>query len=455
MGENILNRPENWATLTADQKRDARFNWQMEAVANIKFVSPEAEKRYRHKLQRMLDAYKVQEPDRVPVSLNLGAVPYFSYGIDYYTAIYEYEKAVQAYAKFNPEHVLELDNFFVPSNLIPAKAFDILDLKFYSWPGHGMPKTAVGFQFIESEYMKANEYDAFILNPSDFWMRNFMPRIFGAFEPFKTLGPFTELVEVPTPQLMYLANPEIQDVLRKLLEVGQEMANYRKVTGEYTRKVQANGYPVFSRGEFAKAPFDTIGDTLRGTQGVMKDMYRQPDKLLKALDIVADLTINQVLSSPAISKSLKVWFPLHKGADGWMSQKQFETFYWPSLKKVMDAFINDGYQVSMFAEGSFNTRLDSVTDFPKGSVHWHFDRTDMVKAKQVLGGRFSIEGNVPTSLIVAGSPQDVKEYCRKLIETCAPGGGYVLNAGASSDTPKIENLKAMVDAAKEFGVYKH
>ena len=30
-----------------------------------------------------------------------------------------------------------------------------------------------------------------------------------------------------------------------------------------------------------------------------------------------------------------VFIPLHKGADGFMSNEQFEKFYWPSLKKVM------------------------------------------------------------------------------------------------------------------------
>jgi hypothetical protein len=47
----------------------------------------------------------------------------------------------------------------------------------------------------------------------------------------------------------------------------------------------------------------------------------------------------------------------------------------------------------------------------------------------------------------------VKEYCRKLIETCAPGGGYILTGGASSAEAKAENLRAMMEAAKEYGKY--
>jgi len=45
----------------------------------------------------------------------------------------------------------------------------------------------------------------------------------------------------------------------------------------------------------------------------MTDMYRQPDKLLKALDVIADVTIKSVLSDPGIINTLLVNYPLHKG----------------------------------------------------------------------------------------------------------------------------------------------
>ena len=147
-------------------------------------------------------------------------------------------------------------------------------------------------------------------------------------------------------------------------------------------------------------------------------------------------------------------FPLHKGADGWMSEKQFDTFYWPSLKKVMDALIKEGIICMLFAEGGYNTRLETVKDFPKGTVVWWFDQTDMVKAKKILGDKFCIQGNVPSSLIVTGSPADVKERCRKLIEDCGKGGGYILGAGCIADNPKLENLQAMMEAVREYGVYR-
>jgi uroporphyrinogen-III decarboxylase len=175
---------------------------------------------------------------------------------------------------------------------------------------------------------------------------------------------------------------------------------------------------------------------------------------LEVVEVLADVTIHNILASTNFSQLLNVTFPLHKGADGWMSQKQFDTFYFPTLKKVMDALINEGLIVTLFAEGSYNTRLESVNVFPKGSVCWFFDQTDMFRAKKILGDKCSLQGNVPASLIVTGSPQDVKQYCRKLIEGCGQGGGYILGAGCQAENPKLENLRAMISAVKEYGVYR-
>jgi uroporphyrinogen-III decarboxylase len=138
-----------------------------------------------------------------------------------------------------------------------------------------------------------------------------------------------------------------------------------------------------------------------------------------------------------------------------MSDDQFNTFYWPSLKKVIDGLIKEGVFVVLFAEGSFNTRLERVNEFEKGAVSWLFDRTDMKLAKQVLGKTCCIMGNVPASLMVTGSAIEVKDYCRGLIEMCGKGGGYVLSAGSAAlDEAKLINIRAMVDAAKQYGVYR-
>jgi len=444
---------QNWNKLTPEEKRQYKMDGFL-STEGIKFVNADAAKAYKVRAKRLADVYDLCEPDRVPVSLPTGDLPCLLYGVNTYDTMYNVDKAVAACNRFNEEYGAELEVFAVPMAMANGKALEYLDYKLYIWPGHGLPQNAVGFQFVEGEYMYADEYDALIRDPSDFWIRTYLPRVFGVFAPFALARPFTDITEIiGAQQFSMLARPEVQDTLQKMLAAGKEYQRAEAAERAGSGTPAEYGFPN-ARSVFCKAPFDVIGDTLRGTRGVMTDMFRQPDKLLAALDVVADITIGSVLSSPGIKDALFVSYPLHKGADGWMSQKQFEKFYWPSLRKVMNAFIQEGLMQHLFAEGGYNTRLETVNEFPKGFVTWLFDQTDMAKAKQILGDKCCISGNIPSSLMVTGSPEDVKEYCRKLIEFCGKGGGYILAAGATAENPKLENLRAVMAAVREYGVYR-
>ncbi len=445
---------KQWAQMTPEEKRAERLKRWLNSAEGMNFPDEKAETIYKQRIQRMVDVYNVEEPDRVPVNLPLGNLPLIMAGINSHTAMYDYEKAIDAAKKFNEKYSEELEVTAIPY-ITPGRVLEILDYKLYAWPGHGISETGTAWQFKEGEYMKVEEYDDLIRDPSDFWIRTYLPRVFGAFEPMGMFQPFTNMTEsVHIMQLMPLAMPPVQEMLQKMLDAGKEYQKMMQVMMQAGGGASAMSFGGFMGGGFAKAPFDTLGDTLRGTIGIMQDMFRRPDKLLKALDVIADLTINTILKSPNIDSLTTVMYPLHKGADGWMSQKQFDTFYWPSMKKVMDAFINEGLIQTLFAEGGYNTRLEYVGDFPKGTVSWYFDRTDMFEAKKILGKNFCLQGNVPSSMIVTGTPEETKEYCRKLIEECGKGGGFILAAGSIADNPKLENLQAMMAAVREYGYYR-
>ncbi|MCJ7606180.1 MAG: hypothetical protein MUO19_09160 [Dehalococcoidales bacterium] len=448
----MANRPENWAEMTPEQRRAHRLENFRKSGENVQFVSPEAEKAYDVRVKRLINVYNLQKPDRVPLNITAGNLPLTMTGLNMHTAFYESEKAIEASLKFNEKYGEELEMFSMPMAM-SGEALDILDYKLYYWPGHGLPNEAPGWQFVEGEYMAVDEYDDLIRDPSDFWLRKYLPRVFGSFEGFRMFQPFTNITEnVHVGGLIPLAMPPVQEMLQKLLDAG--VAFQKNGAGMFNRMGMgaAHGFPV-TMGAFCKAPFDTLGDTLRGTTNIMKDMFRRPDKLLKALDVITDITIDNVLKSPAIDSGFMVMYPLHKGADGWMSQAQFDKFYWPSLKKVMNAFIEEGLIQYLFAEGGYNSRLNYVNEFPRGSVLWYFDRTDMGEAKRILGKDCPLMGNVPSSLIVTGEPADMKEYCRKLIEVAGKDGGFILSPGSSAENPRLENLRAMVEAVNEYGYY--
>jgi len=442
---------KNWNQLTHEEKRAERVKRWLEPP-DIPFVSPQAKKDYVARLKRFADAYRMKKPDRVPVDVPFGDLPLKWKGYTLKDAMYNYDLIPQVWNEFMTK--FEMDTFPAPAmSVLPGRVYDMVGCHLYKYPGNGLPDNALGFQFAEGEYMMGDEYDALIKDPSDFWVRTYLPRVFTSFGPYRNISPFTSIVELPGGYFANYAVPEMQKTLKTFMEAGEEFLKYSAVVGSCVEEAAKLGIPTPKTGGLAKAPFDTIGDTLRGTQGIMKDIYRHPDKLHIAMDRLADIQIEQAVNACNASGGLLVTFPLHKGADSFMSRKQFEVFYWPSLRKVINGLIDEGLIVFLFAEGSYMERLDMVNEFPKGTVVWRFDKTDMAAAYKALGDTCCLSGNVPASILSTGTPEAVKENCRVLIETCGRNGGYVLNTGCQVDMAPPENMNAMMEAALQYGVY--
>jgi len=186
----------------------------------------------------------------------------------------------------------------------------------------------------------------------------------------------------------------------------------------------------------------------------MLDMYRQPDKLIEAMERLTPIMIKMGVGAAKMSGQPLVFMPLHKGADGFMSDEQFKKFYWPTLRKVMMGLIGEGVVPNPAAEGKWATRLEVMQDLPKGKTLWMIDQSDIAKVKKTVGKVACMYGNIPSALLALGTPQEVKDYVKKCIDVAGKGGGYIVSNGAFFDHAKAENIKTMVDFAKEYGVYK-
>ena len=118
-----------------------------------------------------------------------------------------------------------------------------------------------------------------------------------------------------------------------------------------------------------------------------------------------------------------VFIPIHKGADGFMSDADFKELYWPTFKAVLLGLIEQGLVPWVFVEGSYNERLEVIADedIPAHRMIWMFDATDMERAKAVVGKRQCIGGNVPAALFAMGTPEEMDAYVKDLLGKTAPG----------------------------------
>lgn len=441
----------NWSKLTRDQKREARMKRWLEGTG-VNFRDAKAARLYKERVHRQMKASMCEIPDRVPVQIPSANFPAYYAGYDLKRVMNDYEAMEKAWLKFMEDFYEDMDSFMGPGFVHSARAMEIIDYKSYKWPGHGLGDDVNAYQFVEEAIMGPEEYDALIEDPSDFSFRVLIPRTTGALKPLTNFPALNTLLFLSLMVMYPFADPNMRAAFMALIKAGEELEKWQKHVMAVNKAALEAGFPA-AMGSLAIAPFDVIADFLRGTRGVILDMYRCPDKLMEAVDRITGLTIKRIISSLNATGGFTASFPLHKGDDTFMSRKQFEKFYWPSLKKVMDALIEEGISVHLFAEGAYNERLEYIGDFPKGWVTWAFDKTDMAKAKRMIGDKCCIVGNVPASIVITGTAEEVKESCRKLIEICAPGGGYVLAAGASATEAPAENLRAFMAAAKEYGVY--
>ncbi len=420
----------------------------------IQFKNAEAEESYKKRAKRMADAIQLKVPDRVPIAPLVTFFPAHYADITPEEAMYDQDKAYAAWKKTALD--FQWDVAFSHQIAFSARWLEAIDYKQLKWPGHGVPSNRT-YQFVEGEYMKADEYDAFLEDPSDFMIRTYLPRVSGTLAPLQMLPPMRMIIPYYL-GLMFMfgvgAAMGVASALESVIKAMTEFSKFATSTGAFDAEMRALGFPSIFGG-MTQAPFDTIGDSLRGTQGIMLDMYRQPDKLLKAMDRILPDAIQMGIISASISPSPTVFIPLHKGPMGFMSLDQFKTFYWPTLHKLMLALIDEGLVPMPFIEADYTDRLEIIKDIPKGKAIYWFERSDIFKAKEILGDRVCIKGNVPSALLCTGTPDQVKAYCKKLIDVVGKGGGLIVDGDIGiADEAKPENVKAMTDFVKEYGVYR-
>jgi uroporphyrinogen-III decarboxylase len=407
---------------------------------------------YQAREKRVWDAIRLQKPDRVPI---VCYDEYFSLkqgGVTPAEAYFDVQRAAKAFVEnvtmFNWDMVSLFGN-------LPGEVGRIIGIESVKFAGYNLPPKQE-FQYVEKEYMLADEYDEFIKDPSDFVIRKLWPRMAKGLQPFELLPSFPVMSHTFAPIAdiaIYAGLPEVREMLEKLIRIGDEMNRYTAVLDQTINSLREKGLPVYV--EFpAQAPFDWISDYFRGIKGSMLDMYYQPDKLKAAIDVITPLLIEYTIDTVGKMGINYVSIPLHRGADPFMSNDQFAEFYWPSLKQLLLALIDADITPSPYWEGSYTNRLEFLAELPRGKVWSHFDVVDLEKAKEIIGDVMCFWGNVPSQILISGTPEQTRDYVKRLIDTFGDNGGLIVDGAVGiPKEAKLENVIAMTEIVFEYGVY--
>ncbi|MHC5054295.1 MAG: uroporphyrinogen decarboxylase family protein [Planctomycetota bacterium] len=282
--------------------------------------------------------------------------------------------------------------------------------------------------------MKADEYDRLIDDPTAFLYEVWLPRV--------------------SSDVAATGDPASYRGTLALVKGAMAMMQYFAAFGPQCERLRAESGTASAIAGILKAPFDILADKLRGYIGLMMDMFTQPEKVLAACEALMPHLCHVALTTADPDRLAPVGYYMHRGCTPFVTPEQFDSHYWPTIRPIIEELWGTGHQTLFYAEGDWDRHLEAFATLPERSIVYHVDRGDVFEAHAKLGAKFCLGGGIPNSILSFGTPDQVRARVREVIDGVARDGGYVLDASAiMQDDTKPENLKALTDFAREYGVY--
>lgn len=389
---------------------------------------------YQSRLKRYVTAMRNGKPDMIPIRPFVAEFASKYAGFTAQEATHDYHNAIIAYLKC----AQDFDWDALPANMIYCWTgmVQAMGLRYYGIPGIDIPPD-VGFQYKEPSedkaFMQPDEYDQLIADPTGYLFNVWFPRVSSEVKP--------------------LGEPVTERHNLALLKGGMAMMEYFDALGGLANSLRTECGVVSAISGILKAPLDILADKLRGYYGLVSDLHTQPDKVLAACEAVMPHLLQVALDGADPQKNVPVAFWMHRSCVPLITPEHFKNIFWPTLKPIVEEIWKHGNQVLFYAEGNWDFHLETFRELPAGSIIYHVDRGDIFKAHQVLGDKFCLSGGIPNDLFHR-EPEEVKTYCKKVIDGVARNGGYIMDAGAIiQNDARIDCIRAMTDVTREYGQY--
>lgn len=400
--------------------------------------------------QRIDTAVALREADRVPFVPKMSGFYLYGYGISMYDAMKDARNMESGFRSFMREYQPDAVNI---GGMYSLDALELLGTNYLRWPGpaHSLPLTS-SFQHLDAEYMSGEEYGEFIADPTHFILTKILPR---RHQNLRGLGKLY-LREVYDAgfyaDLGAFADPEVREALDTLVEAGKACKRRAEQMAQVRGWIREEGFPTYCQGTFF-IPFDAFADSFRGILRTTMDLYEYPDELEQAVRKITEMNVERLVRLYKSRGAKRVFIPLHCGVDEFMSPANYEKFYWPNLKACILTVIENGMTPVCFCEGNYNTRLETISDVPKGKVIYQFEKVDLRRAKETVGKVACICGSVPNALLAYGSREQVEAETKRQLDLLAPGGGFIMDCSCMLDNAKHENMHVWLDTTLKYGQY--
>jgi hypothetical protein len=381
-------------------------------------MTGETERLYRQREARVQTAINLEVPDRVPVLCAEDAFSWAHAGISMKDFMTDNEKMMMAREKFNQE-------FQPDMQYVPPAPMDPLTLVVGSpcqlrMPGEELPDDSV-FQLVETEIMKEEDYEYAIENGYMNLLLKLLPKL----------------------------RPGVSGVEEKFLS-RLEWASKNFVSN--VERLRELGFPCWAGGGM-ESPFGVLS-MLRSYEKFCLDLYRRPELVTRTVERFTEEIAEMAIASCKVLTAIpRAIIGLHRESSSFFSPDQFEQFGLPQIERLVDVLSREGILTILHCDGNWTPNLPYLTELPKGKCVLDLDAsTDIFKAKEILGDRMCIDGNVMEIMLSFGTPDEIEEHCKKLIDVVGRDGGFILK-GELPKEARPENINALIRTAKTYGVY--
>ena len=187
---------------------------------------------------------------------------------------------------------------------------------------------------------------------------------------------------------------------------------------------------------------------LMGLERVMTGLIDDPDGVIRAIEARVPFTLNWAkeladLGAPCI------WIGEGLASSTLISPQMYKEFVLPYEEKVVSYIHSLGLPCIIHICGNATPILELIAQSGADCLELDW-QVDIGHAKKAIGNSMCLKGNLNTTLLVSGRPEEIYREANKCILAAAEGGGFILSSGCAvgRDTPR-ENVDAMIKATIE------
>ncbi|RJE48964.1 MULTISPECIES: uroporphyrinogen decarboxylase family protein [unclassified Dehalobacter] len=380
---------------------------------------------YQERLERVFKAFNLEQPDRVPLLGTYGSWCAEFAGYTDAETNWDMEKGRKAMMKVVTEIPLDMVHRYFPR---PGGVYQALGSKAFHYLSDS---TVAQYSDEHAQIMTADEYPEFAKDPFKFLVEKILPR------------KYAELAKPSPVKELALA----KGAMKFGMFGAQSGAIVGAMAGQYGMPKLVDATIIHS--------MDWIADFFRGIKNAFMDIRRCPGELLAAIEAFTPLVIrfgmSQLNMVPPKQYPKVVYIPMHLPT--MLKTSDFNKFYWPSFKKIMEFFASQDINVVPIYEGDWSRYYDHLQELPaKKSMGW-FEYGNPKEIKDKLGDTMCISGLYPATLLQFGTKEECIAKAKELVDILAPGGGYVFCTDKEIITGKAENIIAVNKFVKEYGIY--